>query len=211
MMHRFVLAFLTFVLISPLSAGAAPQVNPSMQEPKPEESSPADSSATNLDSQQMVISTPPEPIKKVETYEYYPYKQSISPRIGIIFDSDLMKEHKFPYLLGFLYMLPRRRSPQMEAGADILSDSRGQLHFGLRNILYERQYFRPYFRAGISLEVEPDDQLAAAVDFENYQLRFSLGFEDVVKLPMSARFEIEGSISSTDQTLYLVGGYSWAW
>lgn len=138
--------------------------------------------------------------------EYYPYRQALIPRLGMYFDGD-----DNPYFLGFLYLVPNRRSPQLEAGADIISDSRGHLNAALRFTYNEFSYFRPFYKAGVTCEVDPGEQLASLADIKSYYLRGGLGLEYTFRRPMSLRVELEGALSLENTVYFISGGYSWAW
>lgn len=143
---------------------------------------------------------------------YFPYKQSMSPRIGILLDPSLIRDSgKFPMLFGISYMLPRDHSPQIEFSFDLLTDSRAHFSAMLRRVFYERQSFRPYVRFGLSLDADAEERLATFSDFDNYLARAGVGLEDLISDPMSIRFEIELAVGTKEQMAIFSFGYSWAW
>lgn len=168
-----------------------------------------------IEEQKLSITEPDEEEKqenrKTLRSLYYPYKQSMSPRLGGVIDPDLVRDGEFPFLFGISYMLPRNRSPQVEFTFDLLTNSKAHLSAMLRRIFYERESFRPFVRAGVTLAADSDERLATFSNWENYLARASIGMEDVIEMPMSVRLEMEVLIGSRDQMLVFSFGYSWAW
>lgn len=148
------------------------------------------------------------PAVKEQSIKYYPFLNSGSPRLGILFNSENIKEPS--YLLGFTYMFPKYKSPQIEIGFDLLNNNTGFLQISKRYIINERQYFRPYYKWGGAILMMPETKLAGLFAIQNYYLRLSVGLEDLLKPPMSVRIELEASIGAK---LYfaLNFGYSWGW
>lgn len=138
---------------------------------------------------------------------YYPYRQELAPRMGLVLTTD--SAHPVTYLLGITYLWPRFQSPQAELGADILPDYGGHLNFGVRHIFKERDYFRPYLLWGLSHEAVARDGLATLTNFDNYYLRGSAGFENVIRLPQSVRIELEVRAGLAKQLLILCLGAAW--
>lgn len=170
---------------------------------------------SRLDDNNLTVSQPPKTEKVEDSHLrdlYYPYRQSMSPRLGLILDPSLIRDSgEFPFLFGISYMLPRTRSPQIEFSFDILTDSRGHFSAMLRRIFNERQSFRPYIKAGATLSANADEKLATASKLENYLLRASVGMEDVIELPMSVRIEFELALGTEEQIAIMNFGYSWGW
>ncbi len=160
------------------------------------------------------ITPPPRSDKKKKktTSLYYPYKQSMSPRLGFVLDPDILEENgEIPVVLGLSYMLPRTHTPQVEFTFDLLTNSKAHFSGMLRRIFYEREAFRPYIKAGATVQLDASERLAAFSDWDNYLARASIGFEDAIKLPMSVRIEIEVAANTHDQMLIFNFGYSWGW
>lgn len=214
MLTRSLLLLSTLVLSD--FAGAAPsppssslnESPPAMQESKDDESKATDI----LKASGMAIT--PVKINTKETQKpdfYYPYQQAISPRLVLVANLDLLRQGKLPYGLGFSYLAPSKRPPQWEAGGDLLTDSYGQIFLCRRHISFADTYFRPYYKYGLAHIWKAEEKLASFSNWNNYLLRAGLGFEDVIKLPMSARLEIEVAAGSGGFMIFFSMGYSWGW
>lgn len=214
--------FLTFVLIvnlfsilvgpsfssanpphkSEIETGRATEAKPN--DPKPDPDQPT------LDDMNLMMAQPKEPPPKdLDKTYYYPFRQSLAPRFGAVFSTD--RDHRWSYLLGFSYLWPRYASPQAELGADIYAGQGGFLHFGVKTIYFERNYFRPFWVWGLSHQVIPEDRLTTFANIDNYLGRLSVGMEDVVDYPTSVRLELELLLGLKRQLVVLGFGYSWAW
>lgn len=205
--------FLTLVLFLLSSQGlATPTEN--VDKPQPyvpinkTEKPPANAEELN---EYNLLESPPDPKDKSQQgYPYFfPYRQSLTPRFGI--QNSAEDNPTWTYLVGISYLWPRYASPQAEIGADVVVGIGGHLHFSVRHILYDRNFFRPYFSWGATHEVIPDDGMATFTNFDNYYARGSVGFENVVKLPRSVRVELEALVGLKKYMLVLSYGYSWAW
>lgn len=146
------------------------------------------------------------PTEASRTY-VYPYRQQLVPRVGYVRSNDDDDPHT--YMFGISYLWPRYVSPQAEIGADLVNKYGGHINFGIKHIVFERGFFRPFWLWGITHEAVPEDRLATFVNLENYYLRIAVGFEDVIKLPKSVRLEAE-ALAGTDKQMFKVClGYSW--
>ena len=200
---------LTFVLLvaRPATATTPPKTNMPPTRPPVTEPAPT-SDGREIQDYNLMPSPPAEPLSKeaTETF-YFPYRQALSPRLGAVFTTE--KENAWEYLLGINYLWPRYASPQAELGVDLLSHFGGHLNFGVRYILFQRNYFRPFFLWGMTHEVVATERLATITNIDNYYLRLAVGMEDTLKLPKSIRLELETLIGLEKQMLLLCFGYSW--
>ncbi|MCB0365141.1 MAG: hypothetical protein H6624_10480 [Bdellovibrionaceae bacterium] len=207
------LIFLTLVLCFELAAHGAPPSDLSDPPPPPnEEGKPIDEVNPDVIESNNLSITPVEmsEAEKKEISYVYPYLQSISPRIILIADLDAIREgESVPYGLGVTYLAPRKRQPQWEGGADLFSNSDGHLHLGLRWVHFSDNYFRPYYKAGIAHVWKADEKLASFSNWKNYYLKGAVGFEDVIKPPMSARLEMELAVGTEEMLIMFSLGYSW--
>ena len=183
---------------------------------KKNDQAPVEETKTTEDLKNDRISITPPPQRKDEEEKsvslYYPYKQSMSPRVGFVLDPDQLDANgEVPVVLGLSYMLPRAHSPQVEFTFDLLTNSKAHFSGMLRRVFYEREALRPYLKGGVSVQLDADERLAAFSDWENYLARASIGFEDAIKLPMSVRIEIEAAANTKYQMLIFNFGYSWGW
>lgn len=166
------------------------------------------------DTTTIVVTPPPhkETSEKALPSYFYPYLQSYSPRFGLAFDSDKMKDgEKFLYAMGFNYMFKRYRSPQLEIGVDLIIDFGGLLHASRRYIYNERESFRPFFKIGGAHRVEGGYGFASILRLKNYYALGSIGMERLWRSPMSTRIEVQGLITSGDYMVLALLGYSWGW
>lgn len=183
---------------------------PALEEQKPS------ANASQIPKDQLVISQPEFQDRESESEEepriHYQYTSSASPRIGGYLDNNLFKEKKSAlYSFGATYLLPRNRSPQLEVGADVLSNSSGHIHASRRMIWAEREAFRPFYKLGLSHRIQADYKLASLVRVKNYYLQTSIGLEDLIRRPMSVRIEVQFEFNLSNQFLSLFFGYSWGW
>ncbi|MCH2532929.1 MAG: hypothetical protein MK008_00635 [Bdellovibrionales bacterium] len=137
------------------------------------------------------------------------YDQSMSPRLILSFD--LKDLTNIDYGFGINYMFASQSSKHIEIGADFLTKDIGFFRVGQKNIFYKKQSFRPFIKYGVALSTHAGEQLAGIVNYENYFLNFTVGLEDLLKIPMSVRIETEVYISSNQSYWFNVLSYSWAW
>ena len=213
-----ILSLVLLLLTESALAGENPDHSSLFKEPAKIEA-PADRPTTeDFDSfeQNKAISIAlPKDIDKVRKKNrdfFYPYTQSMSPKLGLLFDmANTDSDDAFLYLLGVNYMLPRYRSPQLELSADLISNSTGHLSAVVRWILFERNSFRPFYKAGLTHKVEADQQLGSFTNLDNYLIRVGAGLEEYLKDPASIRLEAELSIGLENIFFGLILGYSWGW
>lgn len=207
--------FLTLVLV--IGAEAAP-LSEEMEILSPRESQnepdrTPSSTQPNLIEQNSLSITPVE-VKRETTKKasfFYPFLQSISPRLFLIADLDLLRDGQLPYGLGVSYLVPQLHQPQWEVGADLFSNSNGQISVSLRQIYFADNYFRPYIKLGLGHIWRAEEKLASFSNWKNYLLRAGIGFEDVIKIPMSARIEVEAALGTETSFFIMSLGYSWGW
>ena len=210
---RSTLLFLTLVLWLSFSVHAAPLHE---LENLPESSQSLETEVQQpdiLEQKRMVIT--PTAISQKEKREisyFYPYNQSFSLRL--IFLADLKKfkgDLDIPYGLGMAYLVSRKRQPQWEVGLDLFSNSVGYIHGGLRWVSFSDNYFRPYYKLGLAHSWQVNEKLVSLINWKNYFFKAAVGLEDVIKLPISIRLEIELGVGVKERFVLLSLGYSWAW
>jgi len=163
-----------------------------------------------LEEYNLLSTPPPSPLPPgASATLYYPYRKSLSPMVGFVLTTKT--DTPFTYVAGISYLWPRFRSPQAEIGADIMGEYGGHVHFSVRHIYLERSYFRPYLLWGLTHEVSARDGFASPLDWDNYYVHAACGFEDVIRLPQSARLEIRALAGPEKQMLILSLGGSWGW
>lgn len=195
------------------SGAATAKVHTHSPDQPPPKSSEEDQNKIDLEEQNLTIVQPPpanpEVTADLKNAYYYPYQQSLTPRVGFVLRSE--EDDRISMLYGLQYMLRRFVSPRLEMGIDYLSSADLHVNAGIRYIFYEKSFFRPYYKFGLTHQADPSDLLATFLDSDNYYLRSSFGMEDVIVLPRSVRFEAEFAIGLKDWFLAFSGGYSWAW
>lgn len=143
---------------------------------------------------------------------YYPYRQSISPRLGFVFDPDKLRENfQMVFLFGFHFMWPSDTSTHWETGIDIHTGGTGYLQLNRRWIFKSSEKMRPFLRAGLTMRMISEQGFASIVNQDNVQLRVGAGFEDLIVSPVSAAVSMEISGNAQQAFLAVCMGYSWAW
>lgn len=163
----------------------------------------------------MNISKPP-PLPKVRENEkdevVYRYRQSMSPRIGVVIDpKDAQDGKSVPISMGFAFMLLSENSTHWEISADAFTSGEGQLEVSRRFIFDEMLSLRPYYRYGAFLRMKPQNQLASFAEFKKYGGAIAVGLEDLVLKPASIRIELELGAGAEHQFAMVTLGYSWGW
>lgn len=181
----FVSATIVLILTS-LRAGAAPQ-------PEVPPDSPTEEKVQERAVDENMAIAEPAPLTHVPppaNQRYYAYRQALTVRggIGIDLSND---EDSTQKVLGVQYTLPRFLSPRWEIGADLHNDGNGHIHFGLRRVFYERDFFRPSMKAGLDHWVDSKENLATFGHSKNYFFQATGTIEFVVWDPFSIRLEQE--------------------
>ncbi len=208
-MPQLTLHFLTLVLVLfTYSASASPHDTA----PSPEANELKSESESGLiEKNNLIISESQTSAPPAQPIEFFPFRNSLAVRFGLLIDMDLARDGSVPYFLGFQYLFPRKQQPQFELGADIFSHSKGQINAGFRHSFYPYQYFRPYVKLGVSHQTNTNENLATFFSIKNYIAKFAIGLEDVLTLPKSVRIELEGGVGLESTALYMSLGYSWSW
>ncbi len=215
---RGIRIFLTFVLsgaclVRPaLSRGATTTPSPDFDEPTTREEA-ADPQADEARRATIDITEPPPPRPRSpeeRTEFFYPYRRAITARFGPTYATKAVDGQNNFTLIGALYTFPSQKLKSLEAGADLVSDGSGALHFAKR-IEYSRSRFRPYVKYGGGVRVIPKEQLVSFIKIGNYQARGAVGFEQLVLLPQSLRLEFEATVSTEGAQAILTLGYLWGW
>lgn len=206
MNFTYVLIVATLVLFSPLGY-ANPHTYAPLDDSKIDEETP-EADKIEVNDLSVTILKKNKLSDKNKTVEFYPYLESISPKFGFLLN---LKESEFKLLLGVSYMFPRYKSPQIEVGADMISDSTGFFRGDFRQIYSPRSYFRPYYKYGLAINVDGDSGLGSIVTLNRYYAHVAAGIEDYLKDPASIRVETELFLSMEKLFWGTVISYSWAW
>ncbi|MES2962455.1 MAG: hypothetical protein V4760_01100 [Bdellovibrionota bacterium] len=203
------LVFLTFVvaccaLPAPLRAAK------SLGSPNLDETTDAAGPSENEEEIRKSIDIAPQPaiplgLERRQEY-FHKYRQALTAELGFVYDTkaassgtDLLSR------LGAQYMFTTEKRENYEAGAHLLSDGSGAIHFAQRKV-YGQSRFRPFIKAGAGVRIVPADQLATFLKHENYQIRVAGGMEQLVKVPYGVRIETELMVSSRSQAAAVLLG-----
>lgn len=63
-------------------------------------------------------------------------------------------------------------------------------HWGFRNLLTLGEWFEPYYQYGVGALYKSQEGLATFINYERYQARASVGFEDFFHLRRQLRFDV---------------------
>lgn len=205
------LLFLTFVLLGSIAHGAVNDSLPKIQSSPSE----ADQKVKDEDLKAQTIDVtapPPGPLRSEQQREYfYPYRKSITVKLGQVFGSKPAKDSSTLWTIGsveYLFHTPDMKA--WEAGADLLSVGVGALHLS-RNYIYSRTQLRPYTKIGGGVRIVPEDQLVTFVRFQHYQLRAAAGVEYLTWRKFSSRIEAGALASLEDFQAQLTLGFVWPW
>lgn len=213
MAARFFL-FLTFVLLclggaQPEAFAAKTPLSPDIEEPAASDQTRA---PVELDKSKEVVEIselPPEQGNFTPYQEYfYPYRRAFTLRLGQIVSTPEVQ--KLTTISGIQLFYTTEELVSYEAGADLLTDGRGNIHVS-RRFMHAQGKFRPYTKAGAGILVDPADGLALFVNFDNYRLLGAAGFELLVDRTQSARLDFEIGIGSRSVQAIASVGYVWAW
>ena len=216
--HNFmtlVVAILLIAVVSPqasLASVTTPQ--PNLDEPEKEQSDKVEKAPSEV-----VDTINITPVKKTQ-YEdigvtsseyFFPFRSSLSPRVGIVYNAEAMEEkHGLLYVIGFQYLFQTRDMKSYEIGADIITRGTGRLHLARRWLL-TRTRTRPYLKAGGGFVLKPEQGMTTFIRYENLQARGAIGVEVLLTPPLSLRAEAELAAGIDQQEGIVTAGYSWAW
>ncbi len=143
---------------------------------------------------------------------YFPYRQSVSPRVGLVLDpEELRRDFHLVFLFGVTYLLPSDVGRHWEIGFDAHTGGTGYVQLGRRYVFQRTDKFRPFLRPGIALKLKSQEGVASVVNIKNVQMRLAAGFEDLLRSPLSAALAVELGVGGEGGFLVLAVGYSWAW
>lgn len=217
-MRNAVILFLILCLTS-LEGRTAPN-DDTVIDPEPQNATPAPPQKYSVDPLKSLDITVPEKKKDsknlVSTLDsggfYYPYRQAVSPRLGLVLDpEELREDFNLVFLFGVTYLLPSDVGRHWEVGFDAHTGGTGYVQFGKRYVYQKSDKFRPFIRPGIAIRLKSQEGIASLVNIRNVQIRIAAGFEDLIRSPLSASVAAELGLNADGGFLVLVFGYSWAW
>lgn len=213
MIQVCVIFFVSLILLNPcdqFALAALHSLSPNLD--ADDRQSDSEQFPENSDSQSIdgLIVSPPSAQttspEKVEQY-YFPYKQSMSPFLGLVIGSNLEVNTS----LGILYQIPSNSSYHWEIGATMASDGGGDFLFLYKRIFQKTAKLRPYYSLGFDLKAVAQEGLPTFVNLTNWGLAAFIGTEEVFSSPMSWRVDLGLMASRTQAAIILRMGYSWAW
>jgi hypothetical protein len=147
---------------------------------------------------------------------FYPYRQALTPRIGLDFvlrhnDEDEDNDKIMNLMFGFNYLIKKDSSPQWEVGADLSLANQAYINVMRRYIYNERGSFRPYYKYGVMHKTVADQKFASFSNWNNYLAKVGMGFEDIIRPPRSLRLELEAAMGAKDIFIMFTYGYSFGW
>ena len=160
--------------------------------------------------QKMQISPAPKPVKpasEIKKQEHLFYKNSMSPRLGLILGS--AAENTVDYLIGMNFFFDTLTDGKYETGIDLISKQVGVINLSKKWTYLDNEKFRPHTKLGIELMLDPSDGLATVLRKEHYMLATGIGFEDLLQSPLSLRWDFELAIGLEEYAVRIVFGYSW--
>ena len=149
-----------------------------------------------------------QPIARAKMPWIYRYRRSLSVLAGTV--NGLSGLDDIQYLFGSRFSFATESDALYEAGADVLTNGRGTVHFA-RRLVFGRSQFRPYAKAGVGVDLDPREGLTGILRLENFQARAALGAEQSLTQATSVRFEVEALISGRLQQALALMGLTWAW
>ena len=214
-----VLVALSSTLVSSSAFAAKETPSPDLNEPEQQKEP-----ATHVDefTRQSVDIVVPPPIDRLalqreETAYFHPYRYGLTVYIGQLTDTAATNisdnSSSTPQMAGVQYLWRAKSGVNYEAGADLFTDGTGSLQIARRYIMGQ-DAFRPYWKWGVGLWINPPDQLAAFVNFGHLRLLGAGGFEYHLFGHSSVRLEVEGGFgppTSTALPVQLAGRLGWVW
>lgn len=213
--HPQLLTLVLVLSLSSIAMAAPPPPEPDLDPPTRSESAPAEKIEATVS--ETIDITPvgdidsDTDVRTTSNEYFFPYRRSISPRVGSVFNTDeYADERRLLFLAGFQYLYQSKRLKNYEAGLDLISNGTGRAHFG-RRWIHARTRFRPYSKAGAGFKLVPEDGLATVLKLENWNVRGAVGFERLLLAPLSLRCDLELVVGPSDLEMIAALGYSWAW
>lgn len=157
------------------------------------------------------ISQPPSGPSELGEIEYYSFRSGAAPHIGYLMDLRAKDKSKSGATLGITYLLPDRRMPQWEFGAELLFSGGGLLSATRRTTINPTNFLRPFYKWGVALNPETDEGIASLVQFNNILLTGGAGIEKFYRSPLSFRAEINLYGGLSKLFVHTSLGFNWAW
>jgi hypothetical protein len=207
--------FLTLVLVLNLATahnafGSKPatQVNLPPKDDSKNESLSTDQ-RFKLDSVEVSEPAPARPGAALTQDIFYRFRRALTVRVGPNIDSDY-NDGKADLAAGADFLFPAGLLANYEAGADWMSEGRGQVYLS-RRYIFARSSFRPYATLGIGVRIVTAEQMVTFIRLTNYHLRGGVGFESLIDNNLSYRLDIHMGlgIESANGTMSL--GLVWGW
>ena len=213
-MKLHLVIYVTTLVLTPLLAISAPSNLPPLADPVKDSSEEVNDNADEQKSklESMSVTDVPE-VKKTEkekkTQFFYPYKQSLAPRLAAVFDTDTLSNKEAPnYAIGLSYMLPSKETQHWEAHVDVVSNSTGRLGFASKWVFRRESKLRPHLKAGVTLNALPRDGLGSFLRWKQYEAYAAMGLEDMLKDPVSVRIDFEVMANTNGVHFQVALGYS---
>ncbi len=204
---RTVLPLLTYGALAFASHSAQAAIGDTEIELDSKQDSSSQASPEELERARTVHASPAPPVTPQATQDaeyFYRYRNAITIRAGA-------EDARDPGpLLGFFCLFSTKNLRSFEAGADLVRDSNGVLHFSVFN-LSGRDRFRWFHKYGIGIRVVAEDRLATFLRLKHWTLRGGGGFEYSLQDRMSLRVDLEALASTQKLDAQGSVGLSFAW
>jgi hypothetical protein len=139
---------------------------------------------------------------------FYNHKQSIDLHGGVMYSiSDSSEDpDNLNAIFGFGWLLKGDGLMRWEVQADLAFVGYGHVSVLRRRIYNGSGAFRPYYRYGGTLLLDPDKEFAAFSDYESYTLRAGGGFEFTRRDPESHRLDLDLIVGIEDMAVIFTYG-----
>lgn len=142
---------------------------------------------------------------------YHSYRQSIYAHLGAVIavQDSTDYDHLMSLSAGFMWQPNKQFSPMWEYGATWTYMGLGHIVAVRKHVYNEKGAFRPFYKYGVTLKIDPDEQGANLADFKNYLARVGIGLENILKPPRSVRMDLDLAVGQEDIWILFQYGYAW--
>jgi hypothetical protein len=147
---------------------------------------------------------------------YYSYRKSLAVFTGALIELNDQRDGEeyddiLGAVLGISYLLPSDYSPHWEAEAVFAYLEEGHLSVMQRFTKNEKSALRWFYRYGVLVKIESEEQLASIANWENFLIRGGIGLESMSTRPGSHRYTLDIAAGTELTYLMFTYGYSWGW
>lgn len=151
-------------------------------------------------------------IEEYRTY-FYKYDESLSLRLGgnhDFGDPPDEEDDNTSAQFGFAYMFESQSKAHLEFAADLFPKREEFfLQLALKVVELSTEAFRPHYKIGGAIKFDSGDKFNTPLKTENYFGVLGVGFEDIIKDPLSLRIDMDLLMSSDNALFVLSAGISY--